>query len=144
MVLRNQADLLYSQYVEEYHSFDLLHDSKGKLDVIGLGVYHYPEYLVHLRRSFENITICLFEDMKHKPDLFWGQISALLGKKVTPKHENQKRKSPEGYYTKQGVLVPYFPEAKKAEIMSWYNNERLVEWGISRERLVEYGYLPKV
>ena len=85
VVLRNQAELLYSQYVEEYKlilykSIDLLHNKRGELDLTGMDIYDYSTYLETLQKSFgkENIVVCLFEDWKHDPITFFTKIYSIV------------------------------------------------------------------
>ena len=159
VVLRNQADLLYSQYVEEYKlvlykSMDLLHNTEGELDLTGMGIYDYANYLESLRRSFgqENIVVCLFEDWKHDPDTFFSQISSVISFDphqvadiLTRIHENKKDKNTKGYLTEvSNIQVEYFSSEKKSLIMSRFAESNALlesEWGISGEKLNAYGYV---
>jgi len=159
VVLRNQADLLYSQYVEEYKlvlykSIDLLHNSEGELDLTGMDIYDYANYLEALRRSFgqENIVVCLYEDWKRDPYTFFNQISSVISYDphhvadiLTRNHKNKKTKNKRGYLTEvSNVQIEYFSAEKKSLIMNRFAESNALlesEWNISREKLTAYGYV---
>jgi len=159
VVLRNQVDLLYSQYVEEYNlvlykSIDLLHNSDGEIDLTGMGIYDYANYLGSLRRTFgkENIVVCLFEDWKHDPEKFFSQISSVISFEshevaniLSKTHENKKDRNEKGYITKgSSVQVEYFSTEKKSLITSRFKGSNAMlesEWNISFEKLNAYGYV---
>lgn len=159
VVIRNQIDLLYSQYVEEYKlvlykSIDILHDSEGKIDLHGMDIYDYSAYLESLKKSFgkDNIIICLFEDLKHDPDTFIKNISSVVSydpgyvaEVFSKTHINKKEKSPKGYITEVSeIQVDYFSDDKKAQIKSRFaesNTKLMNDWGISQEKLYKYGYI---
>tara|TARA_Y100000588_G_C14234252_1_gene916576 strand:+ start:330 stop:1184 length:855 start_codon:yes stop_codon:yes gene_type:complete len=159
VVLRNQAELLYSQYVEEYKlvlykSIDLLHNSDGEIDLTDMDIYNYTNYLKTLKRSFgkENIVICLFEDWKNDPDTFIRKISSVVSYRphdvtniLSKTHKNKKEKNKKGYVTEGSkIQVDYFSDEKKSKIMNKFakSNAKLAsEWDISNKKLSAYGYL---
>ena len=55
MVIRNQAELIYSQYVEEYKlklnkSVDIIYNKDGDIDLSGMEIYDYSIYLNELEK----------------------------------------------------------------------------------------------
>ena len=159
VVLRNQAELLYSQYVEEYKlilykSIDLLHNKRGELDLTGMDIYDYSTYLETLQKSFgkENIVVCLFEDWKHDPSTFFTQISSIVSVDInhvadilTRTHKNKKIKTSAGYVTEvSNIQVDYFSDEMKSLIMDRFKKSNGVlasNWNISKEKLNSYGYI---
>ena len=58
MVIRNQAELIYSQYVEEYKlklnkSVDIIYNKDGDIDLSGMEIYDYSIYLSELENFWE-------------------------------------------------------------------------------------------
>ena len=159
VVLRNQFDLLYSQYVEEYKlvlnkKSNLLFDKNHKVDLKDLEIYDYALYLDKLEESFgrENITIAFFEDLKNDLKNFSYQIATLLNydeKEVAEillkYHINKKNKNNKGYITEVSkIQIDYFSEKTKNDIMKQFyiSNKRLHRgWCLSLKKLKDYGYI---
>ena len=156
VVLRNQADLLYSQYVEEYKlvinkSIDIIHNKNGEIDIEGMDIYDYSRYLEVLKKTFgrDNIEVMLFEDLKYDKDYFFAKISKLFSIDIgivsnmfERYHVNKKSKNDKGYLTEVSkIKVDYLSSIEKLAIMEiFYNsNSLLVDgWNMSREKLLEY------
>mgnify|MGYP003977528207 CR=1 FL=1 len=159
VVIRNQADLLFSQYVEEYKlvlykSIDLIHDKLGNLDFTDLDIYDYSHYLDCLSRVIDkkNIVICFYEDLKYGKEVFINDIAKLLdydsnalSEILSRSHYNKKSKNNKGYITEvSNIQIEYFSKDKKKEIISRFieSNKKLIhDWNIPKAKLLEYGYI---
>jgi hypothetical protein len=159
VVLRNQADLLFSQYVEEYKlvlnkSIDIIHDKYGEIDLNGMEIYDYSRYLEVLNKTFgrDKIEVLLYEDLKYDKNYFFKKISKLLSIDInivsdifSRYHVNKKNKNDKGYLTEVSkIQVDYFSSQKKIEIMERYyksNSLLMDDWNLSREKLSDYKYL---
>ena len=117
VTIRNQKELIYSRYVQDYWLFikDRNNDTPTKfifeddktLRKERLKNYYFPDLLEKYEESFgkENIHILLFEDLKNDPKFFYNQVSQILNvesslveKLLTRSHLNEKKKAENGYY----------------------------------------------
>ena len=159
VVIRNQAELIYSQYVEEYKlklnkSVDIIYNKDGDIDLSGMEIYDYSIYLSELEKTFgkKNITVCLFEDLKNNKSKFSEQISPLLQydsnliNTLLQKFPfNKKDRNNEGYLTAVSKInIKYFSGEDKATIMEKFYDSNLMltsDWGISKDKLYSYDYI---
>ncbi len=136
--IRNQPDLIYSQYVEEYNlkkykDVDLIFDKEGEIDIDGFEIYNFNKYINTLSSVFgkDNTSVFLFEDWIKNFSEECKKLSNLLGldpelveKHLSTSHVNKKKKSSEGYYTKDGsVLIPFLSPEQKGHIQDYYAND---------------------
>lgn len=154
MVVRNQADLLYSQYVEEYKLVledrgNLLYKN-GRLDLSGFKAYNYDEIFTAWSR-LGPVKVLLFEDLKYHFDTFTDELSNsfqcdvnLVKEAYRSQRINQKRKSEKGYYTVQSdILIPFLSPEEKEIIKLRFkkSNINLMNLsGIQRDKMERYGY----
>lgn len=141
IMIRNQADLIFSQYVEEYNlkkykGVDLLFDSKGCIDVNGYEIYQFYQYLQTLEATFGSgkTRLFLFEEWK----VDFKECCKKLGKLIdvnykivenllSKSHVNKKNKNCKGYFTKEGdVLIPYLNEKQKCEIRKHFEMDNIL------------------
>jgi hypothetical protein len=158
ITIRNQAKLIFSQYVEEYNwktykNIDLLFDVENNIDISGYEIYNFSKYIEELYAVFgkENTCVSLFEDWKHDFGKFCEDISAAfdipkeqIALSLKNNHFNAKKKSLEGVYSKDGVtFVPYLKSHQEDEIISQFyeSNKKLVGLIGMEEKLKKYGYI---
>jgi hypothetical protein len=156
-VIRNQAKLISSQYVEEYNwkrykDIDLLFNKVGEVDLHGYEIYNFSKYFDELVNVFgeDNCTFLMYEDWKNQPFDFINPIANLLD--VTNEwlnisfnkfHVNGKKKSKHGVFTKDSnYFVPYLRE----DILNCINkhfqkdNYHLKDY-FPATKLKKYGYI---
>ncbi|ABV37603.1 hypothetical protein Ssed_2999 [Shewanella sediminis HAW-EB3] len=155
--IRNQSDLLYSQYVEEYNlkkykNVDLLFDEQGIIDLTGFEIYQFGKYFETLERVFGpgKTKLFLFQDWKQDYSGFCARLAELINVEektveqyLSSNHVNKKEKSSEGYYTKDGAtLIPFLTVQQKQEILSFFKEDNLLLQKIlgSEINLKEYGF----
>ena len=122
IVLRNQRELLFSQYVEEYNlkkykNVELIFDSSGtKIDLEGFEVYKFSKYITELNRVYgrEKVHVLFYEDLRHNHDCFFETIDQVSDAPkgfareiLTKKFINKKTKNETGYYTKCGSFINF-------------------------------------
>lgn len=158
-VIRNQSNLIQSQYVEEYNwkrykNIDLLFDSAGEIDLSGYEIYKFSEYLRVVNQLSEefgdNYKFLLYEDMRFRPDEFFGALDELFNSdkgffkaSFEKSHVNGKNKSPYGTFTKDGShFVPKMSDSIGIEIIEHFysHNNDLIDF-FQKEDLLEYGYI---
>ena len=157
VVIREQASLIYSQYVEEYNwkrfrEIDLLFDKNGKITLSGYHIYHFSTYLNELLRLLpkSNCHFFLFEDIVANPSIFSKCMTHLIGNKLelspnfyNKHHYNQKKRSNYGTFTKDGkVFVPFFSESITAYIREYFNpSNQVLSNFFDLEKLRRYKYI---
>lgn len=158
IMIRNQADLIYSQYVEEYNlkkykDIDLLFDRDGNIDLNGFEIYNFYRYLTVLNSTFgeENVNLLLFEEWKRdfigccdKVSKLIGVSSDLVQSLMSNSHVNKKKKSDSGYYTKDGsTIIPFLNSTQKDEIKSFFldDNLKLQKFLGSKLNLSDFNYI---
>jgi len=157
-VARNQSDLIYSQYVEEYNlkrfkNVDLLFDDSHRMDLGGFEIYQFHRYYSRLVEVFgeKAVSLLLFEDwLSAQPD-FFGTIARLLRvdedyvrATLLDSHLNTKAKTSAGYYTKDGgKVVPYLIHSQKEFIReSFREDSRQLQTLLGKSHdLLALGYL---
>lgn len=158
IVLRAQADLLYSQYVEEYNlktykGVDILYDKKGSMSLEGYEIYNFGRYFMELSRVFglKNVHVLFFEDLIYAPEDFYRQLAALLGtdadlvrSSLSSNPRNKKKREPAGYVTESlGITIPYFTEIQVRQIKDHFREGNLIlgeAIGV-QSKMQKYGYL---
>ena len=137
-VLRNQADLIFSQYVEEYNlkkykNVDILFKDNS-LNLDGYEIYKYYQYYKVLVETFgkENVRFSFFENLKKKPSFFCNQLSNLINIRckeiinlLKKKEVNKKRKNQFGYYTKSGEFIKNLTLKQKQQIKLYFREDNL-------------------
>lgn len=158
IVLRNQCDLIYSQYVEEYNlkkykNIDLLFNEKGEIDLNGFEVYNFYKYISNLEKKFgkNKIKIFLFENWINSFDLSCRELSLILNLEfeviknlLSNSHVNKKKKSPKGYFTKDGSkIIPFLSNEDKIKIKNYYHedNKKLMNYLEKDSDLIRERYL---
>lgn len=135
IIIRNQADLIFSQYVEEYNlkrykNIDLLFDSSGNVDPTGFDIYKFDAYIANLESVFgeKSVHVHAFEAWRSDLDkaaLALGDIlnveSLLVRTLLVGSHFNQKTKTGGGYYTKDGkIFIPNLSEDQRRDILAYF------------------------
>ena len=138
--IRNQKELIYSQYVEEYNlkkyrNIDIVFDDDGEVNMSGYEIYRFASYLKILNAIFgkENVNLLLFESIKFKFDEYCSQVakvfelkSHFVKKALQNNHINQKLKTSKGYYTKDAsTLVPFFLPKHRRQIEEYFLSDNL-------------------
>ncbi|MCX4193378.1 hypothetical protein [Methylophaga sp. OBS1] len=118
LTIRQPVDYLYSLYVQlygQYYQANRQLDSFEKFSGQLLSTDDYNEQesvFMHknielLARFFET-KVLVFEDIKHQPDYFCGQLAELLGVKpelvceaILGNHENIKKRAGDGVYSQR-------------------------------------------
>ncbi|MDH5570767.1 MAG: hypothetical protein OEY89_03315 [Gammaproteobacteria bacterium] len=141
IMIRNQADLIFSQYVEEYNlkkykGVDLLFDDEGRIEMQGFEIYRFYEYFQTLESVFGvgKTKLFLFEDWKYNFSACCCKLANQIG--VAPQviedmlsksHVNKKMKNTEGYFTKGGEDFIYFlSEDQKNEIRKYFEQDNVL------------------
>lgn len=140
VVIRNQPNLIYSQYVEEYNlkvykNIDLVFDETGSVDMNGFEIYKFYRYYITLLKSFDSdhIGFFLFEDLlfdNTKLCLFLEEIikidKSLIISYLQSTHENLKQKNDIGYFTKDNKnLIPFFSTSVNNEIRNFFLQDNI-------------------
>lgn len=157
IVLRNQTDLLFSQYVEEhnllkYKEVNLLFDKDNKLNLEGYDIYYYSTYLKILEKVFGpgSVTILFYEDLKNgEQDFFRGLSNCLpisegeIKTELQSSRFNVKVKNKEGYLTKDNKLIRFFTEEQKNTIYNHFlaDNLELKKIESIAQKITQYGYV---
>jgi len=113
--LRNQMDMFYAYYVENY-SIRYYKDTRfNNIDkyiscfknseyIENFMMYDYLKIINKLESNFKNIEILVFEDLKNNPNKYQQKLADILKtdlrviqKYLSSKHENNKIKLAEGY-----------------------------------------------
>lgn len=158
LTIRNQAKLIYSQYVEEYawkkyKNIDLLFNDKGDIDVTGYEIYNFSKYIENIMDVFgeDSVNVTLFEDWINDFDFFCGKLSDgfcidknEIKKLLKSSYFNIKNKTTKGVYSKDGkTLVPYLTTSQEKEIISRFykSNEKLAGLIGMKCKLKKYGYI---
>jgi len=158
VVVRNQVDLIYSQYVEEYNlktykDIDLIFNESGNAKVEGFDVYRFDEYHALCEQAFgsERTVFLFYEELRDDPRTFSQRLASLLGVQpsvvadsLTSTFLNKKTRTAQGYLTKQaGISVPFFPDNVKREIRDFFRegNERLAKRLDAYHTMSRWGYL---
>lgn len=157
IILRNHAELLFSQYVEEYNllkykQVNLLFNNQNELNLEGYDIYFFYNYISELQRVFgeENVVICFYEDLKTNNIYFYKQLSSLLEistnevkDKITRSKFNVKQKNKKGYYTKSGVFISNLSSKNVKKIKNHFYQDTLNLSKIPglKEKLEKYDYL---
>lgn len=158
-IIRNQCELIQSQYVEEYNwkrfkNLDLLFNSKGSLDLTGYEIYDFYEYISQislLEEKFGDKSLfLLYEDMTGDPEYFFEKLDDIFETKngyfhsaFRNSHKNSRNKTEFGAFTKDGLyFVPRMTELVAHKISEHYSplNESLCKF-FDREKLLRYGYI---
>ena len=157
IVVRNQADLIFSQYVEEYNlkkykGVDILFDQEGEIDLTGYGIYNFGRYIRILEETFgPGMTkVYVFEEWKRDFASCCGDLSELLEVDLRlikdymgRSHVNKKKRNSKGYFTRDGtVLVPYLTELQRQAIQAFFEEDNRDLQGFLGEtvNLSENGY----
>lgn len=158
ITIRNQSELIFSQYVEEYNwklfkNIDLLFDDRGSIDISGYDIYNYYKYITVLNRTFgkDAVVITIFEDLLNEFELFCHEVSAAFNLPVEDvisslknHHVNAKNKIPEGVYSKgDRALVPYLSKEQKNQIMVEFyaSNLKLADMYGFHRKFEKYSYI---
>jgi hypothetical protein len=158
-IIRNQKDLITSQYVEEYNwkrfrDIDLLFDCEGEVDLSGYDVYDFYRYINVVKGVAEkfgdDFSFLLYEEMNANPRVFFEKLDDIFGfssgffqESFKRNHVNGKSKSRHGTFTKDGCyFVPRLPESVSDSIMDYFepSNNQLVDF-FDRVDLLYYGYI---
>lgn len=157
VVLRNQADLLLSQFVEEYNlltyrNVNILFDEQGDVELHGYQVYEFATYIEILKETFGpgRVSVLAFEQWLEDPAAFSANVARSLRVPVERvahyldrAHLNRKEKRADGYLTRNGTLVPFLRPPQRAAILAAFRtaNLRLTAHGFDARTLARYGYL---
>ena len=158
VVLRNHADLLYSQYVEEYNlrkfrGVDLLYNEEGRLSLEGYEIYRYGVYVQELFQVFgqENVTVLFFESWKENPRQFADAVAHLSGADGALVHGlcqqlnlNAKNRTTKGYKTRDGnTTVPFLSADDRMYIRDFFRPDttELTRLIGKEDQLGLWGYL---
>jgi hypothetical protein len=158
-VIRNQRDLIQSQYVEEYNwkrfkGIDLLFNSQGEVDLEGYEVYRFSDYISSLKETCDlygdKFRFLMYEDMFRDPlptceffDSLFGSKCGFFLDSFKSQHVNKKHKSVHGTFLKDGsYFVPALPDTVGVKIAEAFyeSNEKLQQF-FNVEKLKEYGYV---
>lgn len=158
LVLRNHADLIYSQYVEEYNlkkyrGVDLLFDSDGVIDLEGYEIYQFARYLGLLTDTFGegSVTLMFFEELTASAKIFSRRLADVLSQPsakvqalLESVNRNSKEKNRIGYMTSDGQrTIPFLDSLQKSTITRFFEDDtlrlgQLVSGGVD---LKKWGYL---
>ena len=157
LVLRNQADLLLSQFVEEfnlltYKRVNILFNERDEIDLDGYSIYEFSNYIASLKETFgaDRVAVLAFEEWIENPQKFYVKVAHAMripvdrvARHLGTVHLNRKEKRVDGYLTRNGTLIPFLNAAQKATIRSAFkaSNLRLTEHGFDEETLARFGYL---
>ena len=158
IIIRNQVDLIFSQYVEEYNlkkykNIDLLFNGKKEINIEGFEIYNFSKYIATLESVFEkkNINIFLFEDFIYNFDKCCERLakimkleSSLVKSLLSSSHVNKKKKTDKGYFTKDGkTLIPFLSDRQKKEIRMFYreDNNKLMHQSNINSEYIKKNYL---
>lgn len=157
VVVRNQADLLLSQFVEEYNlvtykNINILFDKSGNVDVDGYQIYEFATYIETLQETFgrDHVSVLAFEQWMENPAAFYQHVARVMrmpservARHLDTAHLNRKEKRADGYLTRNGTLVPFLTAQQRASILAAFraSNLRLTEHGFDPQKLARYGYL---
>jgi len=140
IIIRNQQDLIYSQYVEEYNlkvykGIDLLFDKNGNIDLKGFEVYKYYNYISELQKVFgqESIKCLIFEEIVRDPKgicQLFDDIKTIdcsdIKKMISQSHVNKKNKDSFGYFTKDlNHHIPFLNDAQKDTIRNFFLEDNI-------------------
>lgn len=139
VVIRKQADLMFSQFVEEYNllkfkGINLLFDKNDSIDTDGYDVYNFSKYINILNNVFghENVTVLLYEDLANKQLDFYSGLSKCLNVPLSEietilksSKYNVKKKSEKGYYTKDNELIRFLTTNQKLTISEYFREDNL-------------------
>lgn len=158
MIIRNQVDLLYSQYVEEYklvlENKDNLLYREGRLNLKDLEIYKFSNTIKEWQNIFgkNKVKVLLFEDLKYDSDKFYESVSDFFNCSLNIVRNcynqnkiNSKKKTDKGYVTVGGeILVPFLNDNEKKQIFNYFkksnnNLEKLIN--VNRSTLKKYGYI---
>lgn len=158
MIIRNQVDLLYSQYVEEYklvlENKDNLLYREGALNLKDLEIYKFSNTIKEWQNIFgkNKVKVLLFEDLKYDSDKFYKSISDFFNCSLdivkncyNQNKINSKKKTDKGYLTVGGeTLIPFLNDDEKKQIFNYFkksnnNLEKLIH--IDSSTLKKYGYI---
>ncbi|WP_298844419.1 hypothetical protein [uncultured Roseobacter sp.] len=138
IVIRNQADLIFSQYVEEYNlkkykNVDLLFDEAGNIDPSGFEIYRFYTYIQILENVFGAGVprVFLFEEWRSDLSAASKAMADLLGadlegvrQNLEGSHFNKKKKSAEGYFAKdEKTFIPNLNSEQKNEILEAFDED---------------------
>ena len=157
VVLRRQASLITSQYVEEYNwkrykNIDLIFDNRGLVDLDGYDIYNYYKYLELLVSVYgaKNCFFLLYEEFLQNPTSFCSKLDNIFNtergffrKSLESNHKNKKNKSKYGSFAKDGsYFVPYLRKDIYLEIDKYFSecNTSLSSF-MSKKELKKYGYI---
>lgn len=158
ITIRNQAKLIFSQYVEEYNwkifkNIDLLFDEYGQIDVTGYEIYDYYKYVSILNKTFgeDSVTLTLFEDWQHELEYFCRQVSTVFNipykcvfTSLKTQKINAKIKTAEGVFSKDNrALVPYLKDDQNCIILDKFygSNLKLADMLGLQKKFHIYGYI---
>lgn len=157
VILRNQVDLLFSQFVEEFNlvkfkNIDLLRDSRGEIELVGYEVYEFARYIEILDNTFgpENISVLFFEELAASPTLFSRRLAETLrvpARKIenllAHKPRNSKKKNSQGYFTEvDGIHVPFLTSEEEEKIRDhFFDDNLLLQKRFPEFDLQSWGYL---
>ena len=157
VVLRRQASLITSQYVEEYNwkrykNIDLLFDNEGLVDLDGYDIYNYDKYLELLVSLYgaKNCFFLLYEEFLQNTTSFCSKLDNIFttekgffSESLKSNHKNKKYKSKYGTFTKDGsFFVPHLRDDVHLEIDKHFIecNTNLIKY-FSKKELQKYGYI---
>lgn len=157
VVLRRHADLIFSQYVEEYNllkykGVNLLFYDNSEINMDGYDIYFYCAYINILHEVFgaKNVTILFYEDLiKGNHEFFEGlsnclPISDMEIKSILESSKfNIKDKNSRGYLTKDGILIDFLSKEQNYFIKKYFLKDSLKLQEIEGigQKLVEHDYI---
>ncbi|MBD8876655.1 hypothetical protein [Roseibium polysiphoniae] len=157
IVIRNQPQLIFSQYVEEYNlkkykGVDLIFDESNNICIEGFEIYQFAKYIDILENVFGQgkVEVFLFEEWTRDLQSFCEKQSriidvdtATIAGLLSKSHENKKHKASGGYFTKDGeTLIPHLNDTQISGIQTFFekDNSQLKRF-IDEARLIKFGYL---
>lgn len=159
IVIRRQASLIASQYVEEYSwkrfkGIDLLFNKNGAVDLSGYEIYNFSEYIEQFEQYKQDygdkLSVLLYEDMLSEGESFFSVLdnifdveAGVFSRSFLANFHNAKKKSKLGTFTKDNK---YFVPSLRDEVLDvidshfMASNKGLVKY-FSKEKLLRYGYI---
>jgi hypothetical protein len=138
VVFRNQAELIYSQYVEEFNlkrrGVDILFDENGGLSLDGYDIYRFGDYLELLNEvssGTDKVVPLFYEELREDSAKFSDRLASACGfsfdrvKDVMANaRNNERQKTSKGYFTAdKRQIIPFLSELHQGEIRSTFSGD---------------------
>ena len=159
IVMRNHVDLVFSQYVEEFNlkkylDRELIFEKDGKtINLSDFDIYNFNSYLSEVERvfGFKSTKVLFFEQIKYDFENFCQTLAILsqvdvqyVARCFKTQHLNSRKKTKNGYWTKDGVyFIQNLSAEQKEDIIRHFSEDTklLCERFSGQHDLRKFGYL---